>query len=327
MGRARCVFVTTTNTDGASNMDKSIKFGVEIETVGISKAALAQAISSVVGGNVTDNGYTWTVTAADGRRWTVVHDGSLTGSYYNGEVVTPVLSYGDLPLLQDVVRALRRAGAQIDGSCGLHIHASHPNLNAPAIARLVKMVAKQEKILEKALGITDRRLGQYCKPIEDRFLSEIEARAPRTMDDLLTAWFGAPAYRPGRYDPSRYRGINLTSLAFRGTVEFRFFSFQNGKLHAGELKAYVQLVFALLSKAMRCKTVSSQRREYSERSAKYDMRVILLRLGMIGDEFETARLMLTKHLPGNSSWKHGRPERQAAAAVDASDDEPTAAAA
>jgi hypothetical protein len=38
----------------------------------------------------------------------------------------------------------------------------------------------------------------------------------------------------------------------------------------------------------------------------------LLRLGLIGDEFKTARLHLLANLEGSAAWKHGRPQDQAA---------------
>ena len=93
-------------------------------------------------------------------------------------------------------------------------------------------------------------------------------------------------------------------------MEFRLF---NGSLHAGEVKAYVQLCLALASKAMKAKSTSGKKRAYTPASGRYDMRVILLGLGLIGDEFATARHHLTKRLDGSSSWKNGRPARPVAA--------------
>lgn len=39
---------------------------------------------------------------------------------------------------------------------------------------------------------------------------------------------------------------------------------------------------------------------------KYAMRTWLLRLGFIGDEFKTARELLTKRLSGDGSFRNGR---------------------
>ena len=39
---------------------------------------------------------------------------------------------------------------------------------------------------------------------------------------------------------------------------------------------------------------------------KYAMRTWLLRLGFIGDEFKTARDLLTRRLPGDAAFRSGR---------------------
>lgn len=41
----------------------------------------------------------------------------------------------------------------------------------------------------------------------------------------------------------------------------------------------------------------------------------LLRLGFIGDEFATARRVLTYRLPGDTAWRNGRPTQAAAEAI------------
>ena len=68
-------------------------------------------------------------------------------------------------------------------------------------------------------------------------------------------------------------------------------------------------MLALAANALSSKSASSKRREFDPATAKYDFRVVLLRLGLIGDEFKTARHHLTKRLEGSSSWKNGRPTR------------------
>ena len=105
---------------------------------------------------------------------------------------------------------------------------------------------------------------------------------------------------------NRYHGVNLNSLFFRGTIEFRWFQ---GTIHAGEIKSYIQLVLAIAAKAISAKSSSSRRREFNAASARYDFRVFLLHLGMIGDEFKTARLHLMKRLGGSAAWKGERRDR------------------
>ncbi|MCC6649385.1 MAG: amidoligase family protein, partial [Polyangiaceae bacterium] len=131
-------------------------------------------------------------------------------------------------------------------------------------------------------------------------------RRPRTLQQVSEAWYGRANARPERYDSSRYHGLNLNSLFFRGTIEFRYF---NGTLHAGEVKGYVQLVLALAAKGLTSKAASSKRRAFDAATAKYDFRVFLLHLGLIGDEYKTARLHLTKRLAGSAAWKGARRDR------------------
>ena len=286
-------------------MLNTLRFGIEIESAGLGRDGLANAIHSVVGGTKTCDYRSSKIVDANGRTWKVVPDGSLSGEL-SGEIVSPILRYEDIDELQRVVRAVRRAGARANQDCGVHIHVSNPDLDAPAVARLVKLVAKHEVLIEHALGISQSRLQRYCRPIDSDFLRRIEQRRPRTMQQVSDAWFGRRNTSPQRYDSSRYRTLNLNSLFVRGTVEIRAF---NGTLHAGEIKAYVQFSLALVEKAITAKSASSRRIEYNHATSKYQMRCWLLSLGMIGDEFKSARLHLLKRLGGSTAWKGERRDR------------------
>ncbi|MCP3104543.1 amidoligase family protein [Myxococcus sp. K15C18031901] len=286
---------------------KTLRFGIEIETVGASRQKLAHAIRDAVGGHVSDDLRGWQVTDSQGRAWKVVPDASLSGGdCNNGEIVSPILTYQDMETLQAVVRAVRDAGARADASTGIHIHVDGSRFDAKGVTNLVKMVHKQERLLETALGVSATRLARYCKPIDAAFLQRLEARRPRTLQDVNAAWYGRRNPTPLRYDSSRYHGLNLNSLFFRGTIEFRYF---NGTVHAGEVKAYVQLVLALAARALASKAASSKRRDFNPATAKYDFRVFLLHLGLIGEEFKTARLHLLKRLEGSAAWKGQRRDR------------------
>ena len=298
---------------------KTLRFGIEIETVGLNHSELARAIHSAVGGSLSFGGTS--VTDPSGRVWHVEHDGSLSGSR-NGEIVSPILTYDDLDALQAVVRAVARAGARADYSTGIHIHVDGSQFDVRGLLNLVNFVHKQERLLEHVLQITSRRLGEYCKPIDPEFMERLARRKPTTMEALNRAWYGYRNTRPERRDGSRYRGLNLNSLFYRKTIEFRYF---NGSVDADEVKAYVQLVLALAANALGAKAASSKRRDFDPASAKYDFRVVLLRLGLIGDEFKTTRRCLTKRLAGSAAWKRGRRDRSPAPASTPGNDDTDAA--
>jgi hypothetical protein len=75
---------------------KTLRFGIEIETVGLRRELLARAIHSVVGGSVEmEYGrLSWRVTDLGGRSWRVVSDGSLSGGE-TYEVDEPTLAAMD----------------------------------------------------------------------------------------------------------------------------------------------------------------------------------------------------------------------------------------
>lgn len=88
-------------------------------------------------------------------------------------------------------------------------------------------------------------------------------------------------------------------------IRFQWFT-----LHGidGETDAYNRLVTAM------CKMAKGQKRVVAKECAadneKFAMRLFLIRLGFIGDEYKTARRILLRNLTGNSSWRSGhRPER------------------
>ena len=104
--------------------------------------------------------------------------------------------------------------------------------------------------------------------------------------------------------------LNLHATFTKGTVEFRLFQFDapaDGKkngLHAGQLKSYIQLCLALSQMAKTAKSASPKPQQ--NENQKYAMRTWLLRLGFIGDEFKTAREVLTKRLTGDRAFRNGR---------------------
>ena len=104
--------------------------------------------------------------------------------------------------------------------------------------------------------------------------------------------------------------------------------FQWFTLHGidGESDAYNRLVTAM------CKMAKEQKRVVAKEcvadNEKFAMRLFLIRLGFIGDEYKTARRILLRNLTGNSSWRSGhRPERAEHAPTDEAEAAPADTAA
>ena len=169
---------------------KNQTFGIEIETTGIGRERTAKAIAAYFGttaryvGRHLDD---WKVPMPDGRYWTVERDGSVTDP--SAEVVSPVCRYEDIQMVQEVVRAIRAAGAKADGSCGIHIHIGLGEHTPQSLRRLVNIVNAKEDLLTTALGITPDRRERWCRPVEQRFLAELNRRKPATMDEFARIWY------------------------------------------------------------------------------------------------------------------------------------------
>lgn len=303
---------------------KNQTIGVEVEMNNITRQNAAKVAAEYFGtGRSEDtayrNGYrTWSAWDAQGREWKFSRDVSIEGSEAEQcELVTPILRYEDIELLQGLIRKLRKAGAKSDANrgCGVHIHIGANGHTPQTLRNLANIMASHEELLVDALGLTrnSNRYGHYCKPVDPNFLRQLNQRKPKTMAALADVWYNTqPSWR-GRnehYNDTRYHMLNLHATFTKGTIEFRLFQFdapadgkQNG-LHAGQLKSYIQLCLALSQMAKMVKTASPKPQQ--NENPKYAMRTWLLRLGFIGDEFKTARDLLTRRLPGDAAFRSGR---------------------
>lgn len=277
---------------------KTSTIGVEIEFTGLTRREAAKTISEHFGTEpdatiATDN---------TGREWRVVRDSSIvTDGGEQCELVTPILNYGDIETLQEIVRKLRKAGAKVNKSCGLHVHIGAKGMTAQAIRNLVNTVASREELFFKALNVDEARKRRYCKPVDERFLQELNAKKPATLDEVKTIWYGDDHDHDYHYHESRYHALNLHATFTKGTIEFRLF---NGTLHAGEIKTAIQISCALVAFAKAAKKASYK--PVSLENAKFAMRTFLTRptgLNLNGDEFKTLRHHLTKNLEGNAAWR------------------------
>ena len=286
-------------------------FGVEIEMTGITRSRAAKTIAAYFGTEASHYGGGYDAHHAKDsqeRIWKAMSDSSIRaqrkdGSHasdlYKTEVVTPILRYSDIEDLQEILRKLRKAGAVVNESTGIHIHIGAENFTPATLCNLLKNIRSKEDILYKALKVGDSR-SRYCKKTNQKLIEMIERNRPATRQKLTDLWYAeAPYGRDTHYNSSRYHGLNLHAYFTKGTVEFRLF---NSTLHAGELKAYIQFCMAVTAKALNTKKASS--RPSTSDNEKYTFRCWLLRLGLNGDEFKTCRLHLLKHLEGNSAWRH-----------------------
>ena len=160
-------------------------------------------------------------------------------------------------------------------------------------------------MIYKALQVESRREQRYCKKVDADFLERLNREKPTSKEHLKRIWYNGDDGSYQHYHDSRYRCLNLHATFQKDTIEFRAFNsgdtVSKGTIHAGKIKAYIQFCMAITAQAYNQK-YASPTKTVSE-NEKYTFRVWLLRLGMIGDEFKTARTHLLGHLEGNIAWK------------------------
>ena len=301
---------------------KNQTIGVEVEMNNITRQKAAKVAADFFGTgrheNTADrNGYsTWSAWDTQGREWKFQKDVSIAGpDEQKCELVTPILTYGDIETLQELCRQLRHAGAKSDTSrgCGVHIHIGAQGHTSQSLRNLANIMASHESLIAEALKLDRGRMSRYCRTVDPRFLEQVNRRKPRSMAHLADIWYtsnGASYGRSHHYNDSRYHMLNLHATFTKGTVEFRLFQFdeptaeRRGGIHAGQLKSYIQLCLALSQMAKMVRTASPKPQQ--NENPKYAMRTWLLRLGFIGDEFATARDFLTRNLTGDTAFRHGR---------------------
>ena len=301
---------------------KNQTIGIEVEMNSITRQKAAKVAAEFFGTDRYENtagrnGYsTWSAWDAQGREWKFQKDVSIAGpDEQKCELVTPILTYGDIETLQELCRQLRHAGAKSDASrgCGVHIHLGAQGHTPQSLRNLANIMASHESLIAEALKLDRSRMSRYCRTVDPNFLAKVNSRKPKTMAQLADIWYtshGASYGRNQHYNDSRYHMLNLHATFTKGTVEFRLFQFdeptteRRGGIHAGQLKSYIQLCLALSQMAKDVRTASPKPQQ--SENPKYAMRTWLLRMGFIGEEFATARDFLTRNLTGDTAFRHGR---------------------
>lgn len=128
-----------------------------------------------------------------GRRWKIMSDASILCTTKNGEpasklhsveLVTSILEYEDMALLQEVVRSIRRSGGVCNESTGIHIHIDFGPYDPQKLRNFVNIFASKEDMLYQALQVNSDRENTYCKKVDKRFLQELNKKKPRDLQTI-----------------------------------------------------------------------------------------------------------------------------------------------
>lgn len=241
------------------------KFGFELEFGGISRVKAIQVVAQTLGNSRFNSGNE--IFDAKDRKWKIVNDSSVNDQGgHASELVSPPLMMDDMDLIQEVVRNLRNAGAKVDSSCGMHVHVDLANHNVKTLKNLVKYYAKYEDMFYNAAKVLPNRERSYTQKLKNKHPNLVSRIGEvKDLNDLKKLWYGESGNPFSHYDSSRYAGLNLHNIWYKGwysgTVEFRLF---NSTLHAGEVRSYITLALAISAKALNAKSVNSRKNNIVE---------------------------------------------------------------
>ena len=304
-------------------------FGVEIEMTGVTREEAARALADYFGTTPRYYGHTydsWIVQDPAGKKWKLMSDSSIhpecqsedgylqlekyseKGKRYKVEMVTPKLTYDDLPRLQECMRRVKAIGAKVNGSCGLHVHVDASNHNRQSLKNLIGIMYSKEDLLFKALQVNEGRASAWCQKVREPMLREARTLSAEETPDLTRLediWYEGfedeDQSRRDHYNKSRYYALNLHSVFYRGTVEWRCF---NSTLDPAKAAAYVHLCLAMSAQAIAQRSTVMQK-THSDNEL-FTFRVWLVRLGLNGSEFKETRDILLSHLDGDRAWRHDK---------------------
>ena len=274
-------------------------FGVEVEMTGITREQAAQALADYFGtipqykGGVYD---AWVVKDTENKEWKLMSDGSIhaerktlhgyeqtNNRQYKVEMVSPKLTYAELPKFQECVRQIRHAGAKVNSSCGLHIHVDAANHNRQSLKNLLSIMYAKEDILFKALQVNEARAARWCQKVREPMLRQARTLSAEETKDLT-------------------HKESITNEAEDSAGEqYRCF---NSTLHAGRAKAYIDLCLAMSAQAIAQRS-TVMRKTHSDNEL-FTFRVWLVRLGLNGPEFKNTRDHLLANLDGDRAWRYDK---------------------
>ena len=296
-------------------------FGTEIEMTCITRKHAAEAVAELFGtvpeyaGTYYD---TWQVRDPKGKIWKFTFDSSIeaymkvrrtgrlleAGEEYKTEMVSPKLEYGEMGKLQEVVRCLKKHGAQVNKSCGMHVHVDASNHTAKSIKNALTIMYSKEDILFKALKVQTSRERNYCQKVRPTVLEEIRhmPNSNISMEKLKQAWYEGNDGSQEHYDCTRYYALNVHAVFSKGTLEWRCFE---STLNAGKVRANITLALAISAQAINQKCTHMKKTEISENPC-FTFRTFLLRLGLIGPEYKNVRNHLLENLEGDRAWRYDK---------------------
>lgn len=238
--------------------DNSRRFGLEFE---------------FINETIQDHYYDYLRAALTSSRWPVESYGYMhsagtswdlkTDSSCGYELATPALCWEDWTLVEKALNSLREAGANVNASCGVHIHHEARDLGVPGIRRLLLLWAAVENLFFD-MTYPNRVGNDFCQPIAHLAggINTWEGWMFRVQDS-----FGLEQLIS---EIGKYTTLNLRTWWQHGRVEFRLF---HGTLQEPVIKYWVLMTQQLVEAALRVQSLDTIRALYESKDKGKEKRL------------------------------------------------------
>lgn len=259
-------------------------FGIELEMAGLPFGADPVEVLRQAGIQVKLASYA----DRDATAWRIKPDGSLRGAPGCGqpfEVVSPVLSGGDgLAQAREVMEALEAAGAEINRTCGMHVHVDATDFSIDDFRKLGARWVTYEDVADSVMPESRRGSNnRYCRsnvrqmPGQDR-LDAVHEQIDKIKRATTIREVHAQAQPTGRGSK-----LNFEPYWRQGTVEFRHHS---GTANAEKALAWIEFVAAFTEHAKTSKKVTKPRKVGTDYTRTKQM---MYQIGLDSQSWSTLR--------------------------------------
>ena len=288
-------------------------FAVGIDMTGRTRREIAETLAKLFATEpiyLSGKDHAWGVREADSRIWRIGDYKYIAGSMgkepcedpaYRARLLSPKLRYDEMGRLTLALSALREADVQTNSTCYLSCYVDGKEHNRQSLKNLLTFMYAREPFLLKALDMEETRRARVRRPMLEQ-MRKLDCEETKDLSKLEELWYEGKNESKNAGSWTQEHALNLHALFHSGMIEFKMF---RATLQPEKVKAYIDLSLGISALSITQRSAMFREAEPVE-NEKFAMRTLLIRLGMIGEEFEQTRRMLTKPLEGDGAWRYGK---------------------
>ena len=222
-----------------TGLNMSRTFGIEIEFGGVARDTVMSAMRAA-GIRAEQQGWMRHEDRDYSNYiWQMTTDGSVRVNGFGNELVSPPMSIegGGLEEITRVCAILEQCGAEVNKTCGLHVHHDAHEFDIKSFKNLFALYTRYEEAIDELMPKSRR--GDDSHYAQSMIKTRLETTLERLADCKNVEQIA------GMY-PSRYQKLNIHSFMHHGTVEFRQ---HNGTTNADKIINWVLITQAMVNRA------------------------------------------------------------------------------